>query len=197
MVAPGEYTVTLSKEIDGVITDLSEPMKFEVVRMYKGALDGADPQVTAAFWKETERLNKSVSAATKILNETIKKIELMESALKRTPAAPGNLDKQLYDLKQDLFTIDEQMNGNRSKNGVGEKSNPTVTSRLNNTIYGSFSSTYGPTETFKRDLEIAGSQFTELKKDLDNILNVKLPAVEKALIDAGAPWIVGQPIPEY
>ena len=89
------------------------------------------------------------------------------------------------------------MNGNRSKNGVGEKSNPTVTSRLNNTIYGSFSSTYGPTETFKRDLEIAGSQFIELKNDLDNILNVKLPALEKALIDAGAPWVIGQPIPEY
>ena len=49
MVAPGEYTVTLSKEVDGITTDLSEPMKFKVERMYKGALDGAAPEVTAAF----------------------------------------------------------------------------------------------------------------------------------------------------
>jgi photosystem II stability/assembly factor-like uncharacterized protein len=197
MVAPGEYTVTLSKEVDGLTTGLSEPMTFKVERMYKGALDGASPEVTAAFWKETERLNKSVTAAAKVLNETIKKIELMESALKRTPAAPGNLDKQLYDLKQDIYVIDEKMYGNRSKNEVGEKNNPTVTSRLNKTIYGSISSTYGPTETLKRSLEIAGSQFAELKKELDNILNVKLPALEKALIDAGAPWVAGQPIPGY
>jgi len=28
-------------------------------------------------------------------------------------------------------------------------------------------------------------------------MNEKLPGIEKALIDAGAPWIDGQPIPEY
>ena len=197
MVAPGEYTVTLSKVVDGIETDLSGPMKFEVVRMYKGSIEGADPKVTAAFWQEVDRLNKSVSAASKVLNEAITKLRLMEEALERTPGNTGSLLQQLYDLKQELFTIDEQMNGNRSKNGVGEKNNPTVTSRLNNTIYGSFSSTYGPTETFKRDLEIAGAQFTKLKSALDNMINVKIPVVEKALIDAGAPWVIGQPIPRY
>ena len=197
MVAPGEYTVTLSKVVDGIETDLSGPMKFEVVRMYKGSIEGADPKVTAAFWQEVDRLNKSVSAASKVLRGAITKLRLMEEALERTPGNTGSLLQQLYDLKQELFTIDEQMNGNRSKNGVGEKNNPTVTSRLNNTIYGSFSSTYGPTETFKRDLEIAGAQFTKLKSALDNMINVKIPVVEKALIDAGAPWVIWQPIPRY
>jgi len=196
MVAPGEYTVTLSKETDGVTTVLSGPINFKVERMYKGALDGAAPEVTAAFWKETEKLNKSVTAATKVLNETIKKLALMESALKRTPAAPGNLDKQLYDLKQELFVIDEKMNGNRSKREVGEKTNPTISSRLDIATWGSFGSTYGPTQDQKQSLEIAGSEFVELKKELDVILNLKLPSVEKALMDAGAPWVVGQPIPE-
>ena len=172
-------------------------MKFEVVRMYSGALDGADPEVTAAFWKDVDKLNKSVSAASKVLNDAITKLKLMEAALERTPGNTGNLVQQLYDLKQELFAIDEQMNGNRSKNEVGEKNNPTVLSRLNNTIYGSFSSTYGPTETLKRNLEIAGAQFTKLKGALDNMINVKIPSVEKALIDAGAPWISGQPIPGY
>ena len=196
MVAPGEYTVTLSKEIDGITTDLSESMRFKVERMYKGALDGATPDVTAAFWRETEKLNRSVSAATKILNSTLTKIGLMEKVLERTPAAPGNLDKQLYDLKQELYVIDEKINGNRSKIEVGEKNNPTVLSRLDISTWGSFGSTYGPTENLKNNLDIAGSEFVQLKKDLDDILNVKLPAVEKALMDAGAPWVIGQPIPE-
>jgi len=197
MVAPAEYTVTLSKEVNGITTDLSEPMKFTVERMFKGALKGSEPEVTAAFWKETERLNKSVTAAAKVLSSTIKKIELMEKALERTPAAPGNLDKQLYDLKHGLFVIDEKMNGNRSKDEVGEKNNPTISSRLNMVTEGTFGSTYGPTETLKRSLQIAGTEFAELKSELDNILNVKIPAFEKALIEAGAPWVVGQPIPEY
>lgn len=197
MAAPGDYTVTLSKEIDGVTTDLSEPLKFEVVRMYKGALDGAAPEVTAAFWKETDRLNKSLSAAGKVLNSAIIKMELMEKALERTPANNLSLGKKIYDLKQELFTIDEKLNGNYSKNEVGEKNNPTISSRLSMARYGTSGSTYGPTETLKRNLEIAGYEFGELKKELDNILNVKMPVLEKALIDADAPWVAGQPIPEY
>ena len=197
MAAPGEYSVTLSVELDGLVTDLSGPMKFKVERMYKGALPGSDPQVTAAFWKETERLNKSVTAATKVLNETVKRVGLMESALKRTPAAPGKLDTQLYELKQELFAIDEKMNGNASKKQVGEKTNPTSLSRHELASFGTMYSTYGPTETLKHSLQIAGAQFDELKKELDNVLNIKLPAIEKALMDAGAPWIIGQPIPKF
>jgi hypothetical protein len=63
--------------------------------------------------------------------------------------------------------------------------------------FGTFGSTYGPTETLKRSLKIAGSEFIELKRELENILNLKLPELEKEMIDAGAPWVVGQPIPEY
>ncbi len=196
MVSPGEYTVTLSNEIDGVETELSESLKFEVVRMYRGALDGSTPEVTAAFWKEIEKLNRSVSAASKVINSTILKIELMDEASKRTSGNTSELRKQIYDLKQVLFTIDEKMNGNRSKNEVGEKNNPTIISRLSRSKYGTSGSTYGPTETLRRNLDIAESQFIELKKDIDNVLNIKLPAIEKALIDAGAPWIMGQQIPE-
>jgi hypothetical protein len=43
---------------------------------------------------------------------------------------------------------------------------------------GTMSSTYGPTPTHKRSLEIARSQFSDFKRALDNILN-----------DAGAPLI--------
>ncbi len=196
MVAPGEYSVMLSKEVDGITSDLSGPMKFKIERMYNGAIDGSSPEITAAFWRETDELNWSVSAAGKILHSTLTKINLMEKALERTPAAPGNLDKQLYDLKQELFAIDEKMNGNRSKNEVGEKNNPTVASRLDISTWGTSGSTYGPTENLKRNLEIAGSEFVKLKKDLNDIINVKLPTVENALMEAGAPWVIGQPIPE-
>jgi photosystem II stability/assembly factor-like uncharacterized protein len=196
-VAPGEYTVTLSKQVDGIVTDLSEPMPFEVERMYKGALDGADPKVTAAFWRETELLNKSVTAASKVLEKTLYKVELMQKALSRTPAAPGYLDTELYQLRQDLLALDEKLNGNRSKREVGEKNNPTIVSRLNLATFGTFGSTYGPTETLKRSLEIAEEEFRTVKVELDIIVIDRLPKIEKVMIDSGAPWMEGQPIPEY
>jgi len=83
-----------------------------------------------------------------------------------------------------------------SKQRVGEKTKPTINNRLRFAMSGTRLSTYGPTPTLERSLAIAKSQFAELKLQLDEILNVRLPAMEKALREAGAPWVEGQPIPE-
>jgi len=195
-VAPGNYTVSLSKKVDGVITVLSEPITFKVERLYEGALPTADPKVTAAFWKETERFNKSMTAITKVLSKTLQKVELMQKALVRITTAPGNLDSDLHTLRQDLLALDQQLNGNRSKREVGEKTNPTI-AYWHAVASGTFNSTYGPTQTQKRSLELAGNQFSILKNDLDIILNTRLPKIEKKLMDAGAPWMNGMPVPEY
>ncbi len=197
LVAPGNYTVTLSKQIDGISTILSESLSFAVEKMLQGALTGADPQVVVAFWKETERLNRSVSAASKIIDAYQMRVVLIQEVLNRTPATPINLNSELHGLKQELFVLDEKLNGNRSKREIGEKYKPTIADRLNQVSYGTSKSTYGPTETQKRNLEIAGIQFLELKKSLDIIMNEKLPEIENALFEAGASWIEGQPIPEY
>ena len=197
MIAPGKYTVTLSKEEDGEITDLSQAMSFQVERAFSGSLAGADPKETAAFWRETERLNKSTTAARQVLHNALEKVNLMQKALVRVPTAPGNLDNELHELRQSLLALDEQLNGNRSKEQVGEKTKPTIADRQSVASSGTFGSTYGPTPLHRQSLEIAGEEFKQLKKDLDKIVNTKLPKMEKALRDAGAPWMEGQSIPEY
>ena len=197
MAAPGEYNVTLSKEVDGVITDLSEPMPFMVERMRKGALEGAEPTETATFWQEIARLQQATTAASLALENTLKQLDKLQTALSRTTSAPGNLDGELHQLRKAVLALDEKLNGNHSKRQVGEKYNPTIEDRLGVAITGTAFSTYGPTPTHERSLEIAAKQFRELKIELENILNEQLPALERKLKDAGAPWIEGQPIPEY
>ena len=196
MVAPGNYTVTLSKNVDGNVTNLSKPVPFTVEQLFKGALAGADPKETAAFWKETGRLNKSTTAASRVLAKALERVTLLQKALIRTVAAPGNLDSELHRIKQSLLTLDEQLNGNRSKWQMGEKNKPTIASRQD-VAYGTFYSTYGATPLHKRSLEIATTEFQELKKKLDIIINQDIPKIEAALKAAGAPWIDRQPIPEY
>jgi photosystem II stability/assembly factor-like uncharacterized protein len=196
LAAPGEYTVTLSKEVDGTVTELSEPVPFTVERMRAGALKGASDEDVVAFWQEMAELQRATTATSLILKETLSRVEAMRVALSRTPTAPGDLDGQLYELRQTLLAFDEQLNGNRSKREVGEKTKPTVNSRLSFAMTGSRLSTYGPTPTLKRSLEIAQSQFAGLKLEFEHILNEQLPAMEKALQEAGAPWVEGQRIPE-
>jgi photosystem II stability/assembly factor-like uncharacterized protein len=194
--APGEYSVTLLKQVDGAITVLSGPVTFEVERLRKGALEGADDEAVVAFWERIGALQRATSATSLVVSNSLKKVDAMRLALSRTPAAPGDLDKQLHELRESLLDLDEQLNGNRAKGQVGEKYNPTMRDRLGFAAGGTRNSTYGPTPNLTNSLDIAYSDFKELSAKLETILNQQLPEMEKALRQAGAPWIEGQPLPD-
>lgn len=196
MAAPGKYTVTLSKQVDGVVTELSEPVEFSVDRLYKGALEGSTPEVTVAFWKELTQFNKEISALSTTLENTSKRVEALQTALYRTTVAPGELNKELHDLRQTLYTLDEKLNGNHSKAEIGEGDIYSISARLSAAQTGTGLSTYGPTPEHKKTISIAKKEFSSLRTELEHIVNIQLPQIEKKLIAAGAPWIEGQPIPE-
>ncbi len=195
MVAPGKYSATLFKQIDGEFTQLSQPIDFEIVPLRSGSLKGADTEAVVAFWKELHELRSTVSAANSALTSATTKVDLMRSAITRTSGFHREIELQLVNLRAELQVLDEELNGNRSKQQVGEKDKPTINSRLSAAGAGISNSTYGPTITHRRTFEIARKQFSIFREKLEDIRLNKLPALEKELIRAGAPWIEGQPIP--
>ena len=44
--------------------------------------------------------------------------------------------------------------------------------------------------------EIAKEEYAIVKSQLEEIRKVKIPALEKLLTEAGAPWIEGQDLPD-
>jgi hypothetical protein len=46
------------------------------------------------------------------------------------------------------------------------------------------------------NFKIAKEQFAAIKGDLNVLINEKMPAMEKDLETAGAPWVEGQALPE-
>ncbi|NNE46107.1 MAG: glycosyl hydrolase [Rhodothermales bacterium] len=196
MVAPGEYSVSLSKEIDGVVTALAGPVTFQVERMYEGALPSADPQVTAAYWREVEAFNRSTSAARVVLRKAVDRVELLKKALIRTQAVPGDLEAALHKLEESLLAVDQQLSGNWAKEEFGEKQDePTLANRQSFAWSGS-RSTYGPTPAQRRSFEIAVEQFGRMRPELQRLVETEMPRIERAMQAAGAPWIEGQPLPE-
>ncbi|MBE0638102.1 MAG: glycosyl hydrolase [Bacteroidales bacterium] len=196
MAAPGVYTATLMKQVDEVFTQLSEPVNFEVVPMRKGALEGSTPEETAAFWQEIQDFRRAKTAADQALTNAIEKVDLMRRALVRAPVNPAELESQLVGIKNELTALDNELNGNRSKQQVGENQPHTISDRISAATMGTFNSTYGPTPTHRLSFEIAQNQFTGIRDRLEDIRQNKIPALEKALHQAGAPWFDGQPIPK-
>ncbi|MFC2096617.1 WD40/YVTN/BNR-like repeat-containing protein, partial [Bacteroidota bacterium] len=195
MIVPGTYSVTMSKKIDGVITDLSESMEFDVVQMRKGALEGSNPEQTVDFWNELEILNGEISVASLSLTNVMKKVDAMIKALSSANTEQGDLYSKIFKIKRELIEIETEFYGNKSKGEVGEGNNPTVYNRIGVAQIGTSNSTYGPTPTHKRSLEIAKKQFGEIKLKLVDIIDNKIPPLEDELKNAGAPWIEGQALP--
>lgn len=196
MAAPGSYTATLYKQIDGVISQLSEPVTFEVVSLFEGYLKGATPADVAAFWRDLESFNKLFTATDLVLNNAEKRIKAMQVALAQSHSDSGDLYEQLVQLRSVLLEIETAAYGYRSKGEVGANGNPTVGDRLRVALMGTTNSTYGPTALHLENFRIAKEQFDAIRAELKILVDEKIPAMEKALEAAGAPWIEGQPLPK-
>jgi chromosome segregation ATPase len=189
MAVPGEYSAVLSKEMEGKITELSRPVIFSVERLYKGALKGSDPVETVKFWEEIAQLQRSTTAASISLKNADKKINALRTAADRTAHDLTATVNEIHRIKQEIFDLDEMLNGNKSKNEIGEKSDPTILSRLEVAVSGTEYTTYGPTPTHKKSLAIAKNLFKQFKNNLDKIINIEIPRIEDALANAGAPFV--------
>ena len=189
MAPPGIYSVTLSKEVDGVETQLSAPQTFEVVPLRKGALPGSAPAVAADFWREIENFQREFSAFNASIRNARKRATALQTAVTRSRAANSSqLIAQAHALQTALHDLEKNLYGSVAKQPVGEKTKPSISERLSHVTGGR--TTYGPTPAQKRSLEIATTAFAEAQKLFTGVLG-KMEALEKELERVGAPKVEG------
>ncbi len=194
LAAPGTYSATLAKEVGGEITILSPPVHFEVAPLREGALQGISHSESAAFWRSYEDAVRASSAVNRSLGIELARVEAMKKALSRATVAPGDLDERLNLLRTKLKDLEDELYGNRAKRQVGEKWRPNVGSRLSAVELGLESSTYGPTPTHRKTLEIANAQLQQITSDLE-AARAEAAALGEDLLQAGAPWVEGNRLP--
>lgn len=194
LVAPGEYTVSLSKRVRGQTTELVGPQTFTVKPLREGALPAqAD---ASAFWAEVSTFDRSVTAVDVTVAELDTKINLLAVAARRAAGGdPTLLDNGWQAIRDEANAISELVSGNAARNAIYERVQPTVRSRLNFVLTGVARSTYGPTQTHREQLSIAKSEFGAVKQRLSALTETTIPAFEADLIAAGAPWVPGGKIP--
>lgn len=190
--APGHYQVTLSSQVAGQVRALSAPQTFQVVPLRQSALPGASLDAVAGFWREYEGEVRRFSALQIALANLLTRTERLQKVLAES-RADHDLESKYQSLRGKILILDGELNGNRARQSVGEKTRPTVETRLGAVSRGVERSTYGPTKTHRASLDIA-------KADLDGLqvrqqaLYAELEALIKELIAAGAPWIEGGPL---
>lgn len=189
LVEPGTYSVELFVLNNGELQPQGTPQNFKVKPVNKIA--SADLKAIASFQEQTRELDRQISGANKKLSEASEKLRFMKAALRETAKASPELFETLNTLNGRLTDLRMQLTGDRTRQKMNESTTPSIMSRVGQVIYGHWETTQLPTETQKRNIEIAESGFKTFQTSFEAFFK-DLVGYEKALENAGAPWTPGR-----
>ena len=191
MVTPGVYSVTLAKRVDGIHTQLQDPVSFSVEPLFEGALPRKSYKEIDEFREAAFAFQQDLTSTNIALSRSQKTIDAMLRAHNKATFPSNELFKQLNDVKIALLDIDKELHGDAVKDEIGERSNPTA-SDGNSLGWRALGNTYGPTDEHKGLLSRVQNQLKKVKEKLAPIVNARLPKLGNDLKKTGAPWIEGQ-----
>ncbi len=144
LVVPGTYTVTLSKSIDGVLTELAGPQEFEVVALDLAALPGVSPAESLAFEQQVAGLQRALGGAVKVANEVENRLAHLRKAILDTPAATPEHLAEARRLQTEVDDIQIALVGDPTKEGRNVFTPPSISERVYRIIGSQLTTTQGP-----------------------------------------------------
>ncbi|MGB5820493.1 MAG: glycosyl hydrolase [Saonia sp.] len=192
LATPGNYTVSLSKRVDGQVSQLAGPEAFEVVPLAEGALKGSPYEDIERFRETYQSFQQDLSATNSVVSKKLLSVGAMKRALDKSTNPTNDLISRIYDARQQLLDIEKELVGDKTKGEIGERSDPTPGNGNFIGMVALSSSTYGPTANHRSALGRATKQLGTIKAKLQVMVKTVLPKIEQDLKAAGAPWIEGQ-----
>ena len=195
LAIPGTYSVTLSQQADGIVTQVAGPQTFEVVDLGGGTLPMDDPAGALAFQRQAAELQRAVLGAVEVAGEVKDRIKHLQMAILDTPEADSEQLAELASIETELNDVLVVLRGDRSKARRNEPTDPSLVGRINRVVEGQLGTTQPPTNTSRSGYEWASAAFAETLEDL-RAVDARLGTLEDALEAAGAPWTPGR-FPEW
>ncbi len=192
LVMPGKYTVSASKRIGGVWTPLGAPQSFNVVTEGTMTLAAAERKELFEFQQKAARLQRAVSGANGVLNETRAKLAAAKRALQETPGASEKVMEEVASLEKRLNDLGKSLSGDRTLIARQENPPPSITSRVGTVAAAIRMANAKPTQTQISEYNIAAQEFDVVLKQLKQLVEVEVAKLEKSMESAGAPWTSGR-----
>jgi photosystem II stability/assembly factor-like uncharacterized protein len=194
LVTPGDYAVSLATRINGVLKDTGLQSSIRVKLMRQNSLATASAVEVVAFGKLLDKLMREGSGADAAMNNLLSELKAIKQTLPRSSADDG-LRAKVRALELEVMDLQLKLSGDENRDMAGDSGAVSVSGRIGVAQMGTAFSSYGPTPTHVRSLEIAEQEFAGIKAALKQIFDIELPALRKALDEAGVPWTPGRGVP--
>jgi photosystem II stability/assembly factor-like uncharacterized protein len=195
MALPGNYSVTLSKRVEGELVDITGSQSFALKPLYSGGLVAENRQDVLDFQMQTADLYRAVAGANKAADEIQNRIDHLVAAVEATPAASEEQAQAVRALNARMQSLQVKLNGDSTLSSRAEPAPMSLTTRIGNIVGGSWGSQSPVTGNFRDSYAIAAQQFPQALKELKSI-STDLSRLEQELQFEGAPWTPGT-IPDW
>lgn len=191
LALPGEYTVQMYKNVDGEFTALTEPQSFMVKPLNNQTLLAKDKSEVLAFQKDVAELDRSLSGTKKLYRESKEKLEYIETAVVKYPAAPLSMMDGIKRLKDELYEVRLAIWGDNTRSSREMETLPGLSSRLGYVGYSSWWNTAEPTGTAREQFQIASEDYQQVLEKTRSIAD-DLAEMEKKLVELKVPYTPGR-----
>ena len=193
LVAPGTYSVSMSKKINGKTTPISETQSFEVVPLRSNSLKGSDIKSAEKFWREYEIVTRDFSGLSQAMGNYKKQINALRKALLKSTSDLGLIDDRIAKLSRKYHSLKSEILGNPVKLQIGEKTKSTIADRLFQVGISISKSSYGPTKTSSKNLTLVSDKLKIYIAESSDIRN-SISNIAKEIVKNGGPLIEGETI---
>jgi len=190
LVAPGEYSVSLSKYEDGVVSELAGPVKFNCKLLDQSSLP-TDMSANASFARKVDKLRKAVSACNDLLNGMDTRIKNVNLAIQDMPAPPKALLEKSYGVSRELIDLKLKLFGDETKGRREFETLPSINDRVGGVESVMAGTTNKIPKTYFESYAIAARQFTALLASMKKT-NESLKQLEQELELNHAPYTPGR-----
>jgi photosystem II stability/assembly factor-like uncharacterized protein len=196
MAPPGDYTVSLVARVRGEERELAGPVPFRTRLL--GVHSTPDPDIAAstAFRLEIAELYRAVQGAGRTYRALEDRLQHVRKAVNETPALDRALLDRVDAMDAQLADLGVALYGDRTVSRRSEPTTPSINARVGRVQYGMQNNLAGPTQTMRDNLALAGKLFKPVLAELTTLATETLPAFERELEAAGAPYTPGR-VPVY
>jgi hypothetical protein len=194
LAAPGSYSVTLSRRVDGRAEPVGKPQTFSVVSIRKPTLKGVPQTERVQFANRVDELDRAVRGSVSAIDELLVSTGAIKDVLARS-TADASLYAQTQSVERRARLLRDRLIQNTLRDEMGDAGPVPVATRLNVAGRGARTQAYGPTRTASRSLEIAEAEYAAVYRELDTLINGEFNALQDALEKAEVPWTPGRGLP--
>ena len=196
LCAPGKFTVKPMIVKNGKSESLGEPVEFEVQSIIDPSLPIQDRQEVLAFLQNVSKAANAANALRSQLSDRVEELDSVLNVLNRSSAATAELVTQATSIKAKLSAFDLKVNGDANKQTYAVETEPTISGRLNNVLFGASNSTHGPSQTQREQYQIAIGQLSTVSEEFKTFVQAEFVPLREALDNAGVPWTKGRELPD-